>query len=58
MTTYLINLASAFNAYYANNIILGDDKVESAHRLALAHAVKNVLATGLYLLGIKAPVKM
>ncbi len=58
ITTYLINLASAFNTYYANNIILSDDKMQSAHRVALAHATKNALAVGLYILGIKAPDRM
>lgn len=61
ITTYLINVASAFNAYYANNLILSDDAAkarQSAYRLALAQATKNVLAVGLYLLGIRAPEKM
>ncbi len=58
IVTYVTQLASAFNSYYANNTILCDDKDISAYRVALASAVKNALASGLYLLGIKAPQRM
>jgi arginyl-tRNA synthetase len=59
ITTYLTNLASAFNSYYAGNKIIDAGNAEvSAYRLALAQAVKTVLQNGLFLLGIKAPVRM
>lgn len=58
ISTYLINLASAFNSYYAENKIIGDDKDVSAYRIALAKSVKNVLGIGLHLLGISAPERM
>ncbi len=58
ITTYLIHLASAFNAYYANNVIVDKTNTASAYRLALAEAVKNTLAIGLRLIGIRAPEEM
>lgn len=58
ITTYLINLASAFNAYYANNVIVDLENKASAYRVALAEAVKNTLAIGLALVGIRAPEEM
>jgi arginyl-tRNA synthetase len=53
---YLLKLAGAFNAYYANNKIIGSP--EEASRLALTAAVRQVLANGLWLLGIAAPEQM
>lgn len=55
VATFLINLASAFNSYYAENVIVDAEKSESPYRVALTGAVKNVLENGLWLLGIKAP---
>lgn len=57
VTTYLTELASAFNAYYANNQIVSD-KPESAYRVALTAAVSRVLSNGLHLLAIATPAKM
>ena len=57
--TYLIELASAFNAYYAQNQIINvEDKETSECRLALTQAVGAVLKNGLWLLGTKAPERM
>ncbi len=56
VVTYLTELASAFNAYYAQNQIIGS--AEESYRLALTAAVAQVLANGLWLLGIKVPAKM
>lgn len=58
IVTYLITLASSFNAYYANNVILDKANKSSSYRLALAEAVKNTLAVGLSLIGIRAPEEM
>ena len=57
IVTYLIELSAEFNAYYATNKIIGDDK-ESQYRLAIAKAVSIILENGLKLLGIKVPEKM
>ncbi len=59
VVTYLLQVAQAFNSYYASNIIVDEaNKEVSAHRLAIAKAVQIVLKNGLNLLGIKAPDKM
>jgi len=55
---YLIDLSQAFNEFYDNcPIIQADEDVKQA-RLGLVSAVKEVLKTGLDLLGIDAPEKM
>lgn len=56
--TYLINLASAFNHYYAGNVIVDEKSLQTPYRLALTQAVRHALKNGLHLLGIKAPEKM
>lgn len=53
---YLFELCQAYNSYYGNTKIIGSDNEYS--RLVLTSAVKNVIKTGLELLGIKAPEKM
>ncbi|HEM2749044.1 TPA: arginine--tRNA ligase [Streptococcus suis] len=54
---YAINLAQAFNKYYAHTRIL-DESPERDSRLALAYATGLVLKEALRLLGVKAPKKM
>ena len=54
---YAINLAQAFNKYYAHTRIL-DESPERDSRLALAYATGVVLKEALRLLGVKAPEKM
>ncbi|HEL2738201.1 TPA: arginine--tRNA ligase [Streptococcus suis] len=54
---YAINLAQAFNKYYAHTRIL-DESPERESRLALAYATGVVLKESLRLLGVKAPEKM
>jgi len=58
IANYLIDVAQAFNKYYFENRILGDDNDKQAARLMLVRSTKDVIAKGLYLLGIKAPQKM
>lgn len=59
IANYLIELAGAFNGYYAGNIIVDKkDKERSAHRVALTEAFAAVMKSGLWLLGIPAPEKM
>ncbi|MEK7504852.1 MAG: arginine--tRNA ligase [Patescibacteria group bacterium] len=50
LVTYLTELASAFNAFYAQNQIVGSE--EEDYRLTLTRAVEKVLTTGLNLLAI------
>ncbi|MDQ8779449.1 arginine--tRNA ligase [Streptococcus ruminantium] len=54
---YTINLAQAFNKYYAHTRIL-DESPERDSRLALAYTTGVVLKEALRLLGVKAPEKM
>ena len=53
ITTYLTELAAAFNNFYAHEQISGH-----AYRLAIAKAFKTVMKNGLTVLGIAAPQKM
>jgi arginyl-tRNA synthetase len=55
-TTYLTELASAFNSWYANERIIGSP--EEAYKLALTRAFATTMKNGLWLLGIRAPEKM
>lgn len=54
---YAMNLAQAFNKYYAHTRIL-DESPERDSRLALAYATGLVLKEALRLLGVEAPEKM
>lgn len=54
---HAIQLAQAFNKYYAHVKIVNDDAEQNA-RLALVYAVKTILAEDLRLLGIEAPEEM
>jgi arginyl-tRNA synthetase len=55
---YLTELASQFHHYYNKYRILDTPKDICAARFALAQAVKIVIKTGLFLLGVSAPKKM
>ncbi|WP_121612699.1 arginine--tRNA ligase [Mesobacillus foraminis] len=54
---YVIELARAFNKYYASVRILEDDG-QKQERLSLVYSVKVVLKEGLRLLGLEAPEEM
>ncbi|RHF67553.1 arginine--tRNA ligase [Streptococcus parasanguinis] len=54
---YAINLAQAFNKYYAHSRIL-DESPERESRLALSYSTAVVLKEALRLLGVDAPEKM
>ncbi|MBI2482439.1 MAG: arginine--tRNA ligase [Candidatus Vogelbacteria bacterium] len=56
LTTYLTELASAFNAYYASHKIVGGEA--GGYRLALSAAVGQTLKNGLKLLGLATPERM
>ena len=55
VSTYLIELVGAFNAFYAKERIAEEGK---GYNIYLTEAVKNTLEKGLYLLGIEVPTKM
>ncbi len=56
ITTYLTELASAFNSWYANGHVIGDE--HEAYKLALTRAFATTMKNGLWLLGIAAPEAM
>ena len=64
LTYYLTELASLFHKYFnmgtndPEKRIVGEEKKVSQARLCLAHGVRQVLSTGLNLLGIQAPERM
>ncbi len=55
---YLRELAAEFHSYYNATRILVEEEALKRARLALAAAVRRVLANGLALLGVSAPEKM
>ncbi len=58
ITYYLMNLASAFHAYYNKHRVLVDDPVLTGGRLYLIMAVQKIIRNGFRLLGVSAPEKM
>jgi arginyl-tRNA synthetase len=58
VATYLIELSSMFNAWYANETIVSKEDANSPHRVALTNCVKIVLENGAKILGMKVPDKM
>lgn len=57
IVTYLTELASAFNNFYAREPVL-EESAASAYRLAIVEAFKIVMKNGLTILGIPAPERM
>jgi len=58
LADYLRELAQAFHAFYHECRIIGSEEDLMKARLTLASVVKTVLANGLKILGITAPVRM
>ena len=58
IVTYLVNLASEFNSYYANNQIVSTTDELSPYRVSLAKVFAQVMKNGLWVLGIKVPGRM
>ncbi len=58
IVTYLTELASIFNSFYANNKIIDENDPASPYKIALTQSVSHVLKSGLNLLGIKVPERM
>lgn len=56
VTTYLTELAAAFNSWYASGKIIGS--ANEQYGILLAQAVEQTLAKGLQVLGISAPEQM
>ncbi|HPS21400.1 MAG TPA: arginine--tRNA ligase [Candidatus Paceibacterota bacterium] len=58
ITTYLTELASAFNSFYGNNHILDTENKFADFQLDLVKAFYQTMQNGLWLLGIKIPERM
>ncbi len=58
VVTYLTEIASAFNSFYAKEQIVDVKDPNSSHKVALTEAFTTVMNNGLNLLGIKVPEKM
>lgn len=58
IATYLTELASAFNSFYGNTMIVNKNDPYAPYRVALVSAFHTTMQNGLYLLGIKTPEKM
>lgn len=58
IASYLIDLASEFNSYYATTKIIDRKNPHSGYRLAITEAFKTIMTNGLNLLGIEIPEKM
>jgi arginyl-tRNA synthetase len=58
ISRHIMQVAQAYNKFYhSNNILRADEDVMKA-RLLLTKCTKDVIATGLGLLGIKSPAEM
>lgn len=57
IVSYLLEVASAFNNFYANNKIIEAGE-ETEYRLGITQAVLTIISNGLWLLGMKVPEKM
>lgn len=58
ITTYLLTLANLFHTFYHECQVNTDNKSLSENRLALINFSRNILKTGLNLLGVSAPESM
>lgn len=58
VTTYLTELAGAFNSFYAQEKIADASDTYAPYKIAVAEAVRTTIKNGLWVLGIKAPTSM
>jgi arginyl-tRNA synthetase len=58
ITRYVEELAGAFSSFYRDCRVVSDDRELTLARIALCVATKNVIASGLRLLGVTAPERM
>jgi arginyl-tRNA synthetase len=58
ISSHLLRLASDFNGFYQKHRVISDDAGLTAARMSLVLALKNVLANGLTLLGLRALERM
>lgn len=58
MTVYLQSLSAAFHRFYDRHKVLSENTRLTSARLFLVNAVKNILANGLNILGVRSPERM
>jgi len=58
VANYLINLAGAFNSFYAGNTIVDVNEPLSSYRIELTKIFVETMEKGLHILGIKIPKRM
>lgn len=58
IATYLTELGSLFNSFYADHQIVNKEDATSPYKLAITQAYYQTMKNGLYLLGISVPAKM
>ncbi len=58
ITRAVTDIAQAYNKFYYEHRILDDNPAAAAARVALTKATKDVVKTGLWLIGIEAPERM
>jgi arginyl-tRNA synthetase len=58
IATFLTELASAFNTFYATTVIVKKEDQYAPYHMALVEAFHQTMTSGLFLLGIKTPEKM
>lgn len=58
VTRLVVDLAQAYNKFYFEHRIIGEATDVMNARLALTEAARSVIASGLFLIGVQAPVKM
>jgi arginyl-tRNA synthetase len=58
IVTYLIEISSAFNSYYANNQIIDKNNPLSSYRVVLTKVFREIMKNGLWILGINVPERM
>ena len=58
VTRAVTDIAQAFNKFYYEHRILDGEPAQSAARVALTDATRQVIKTGLYLIGMEAPERM
>ena len=58
ITRHTTEIAKAYNKFYYEHRILDDDAAATLARLQLTDACRQVIKTGLYLIGVDAPERM
>ena len=58
LVTYLLQLSSEFNSFYATGKIIDAENTHAPYKLAITQSFVNIMTAGLNLLGIAVPIEM